>query len=747
MANSSPDYKKLFFEAEERRKQAEDEVKQGEERRRQEEQRRKQAEEEVKQEEQRRKRAEDVAKQERERNRQTTFMEFICHCHNLFSRPLKVATPSRSTTGTIPLPKGKHCPIRLRPWGDCIKQQQAVYDRVCHYLQPNKGPPELFPSLIALKGAARYVTDPMSSEQNLEAYEQIAVERHVRDVISELCKIPAAREEFMLGDGVHFDNHKNALKETFDELSETELSNTRRPRPDQFCVHRVDGNTNSLLLTVEYKPPHKLSAENLRAGLRPMELWDELVNRNTIPTDPAEKMQYNAELLSTSALVQTYDVMIEEGRAHAILTNGLARVLLYVSHDDPATLNYHLCEPNREIAGQLQSLQQPITSFARELCLCLMSFRSPTRNQEWRALARSQVQVWETSFDRIRSLIPKAELQKSPQSDNVTPSPGPSSSDYQPSSPLGSSTTGRQIPTRSRTSCAPTDTQKRTPSPDSSGSDSTEVTSRKRGFSQVMPSSTSAQRAARQRETGDNQYNRSRHHNAQFCTQRCLLALQDRDILDDACPNVGLHRQGDNDCNSHPITSEDLVLSLKTQLDENIDRCTPIGKCGAYGAPFKLTCLQYGYTVIGKGTTSELWKLVSREVQVYQILRKAQGSAVPVFLGTIDLAKTYFLHGAGAIRHMLLMGWGGECTATMELTPSLRREIRRSDKEIQSLGIIHEDLRRENILWSEELKRALIIDFHRSTLKSLPTFQRKQSAKRRPGHFGTEKGDAKRLRV
>lgn len=206
---------------------------------------------------------------------------------------------------------------------------------------------------------------------------------------------------------------------------------------------------------------------------------------------------------------------------------------------------------------------------------------------------------------------------------------------------------------------------------------------------------------------------------------------------------MALHRQ--DDCNSHPITLKDLLLSLKTQLDENIDRCKPIGKCGAYGATFKLTCLQYGYTVIGKGTTSDLWEEVSGEAQVYQILRKIQGSAVPVFLGTIDLAKTNFLHGAGPIRHMLVMGWGGECSTTIELTSSLRREIQRSDKRIQSLGIVHEDFRPENILWSEELKRALIIDFHRFSWKSPQTPRRMQSDKRRPER--TEDDDTKRLRV
>ncbi|KAJ5326885.1 uncharacterized protein N7506_009987 [Penicillium brevicompactum] len=516
---SSPDYKKLYLEAEEQRKHAEQRRIQEEERWKHAEERRKHAEERLIQEEEkwkqaveRREKAEHVLKQESERNRRTTFMEFLCHSHNLFSRPLKVKTPYHSTTVTIP-PKRTSCPLRLRPWNDCAPQQQAVYDRVCHYLQPNKEPPHLFTPLATFEWFTQCNIGPMHSERCLESYEQIAVEHHVRDVIEELCKIPAAREEFMLGDGVRFGNHENALNETRDELAEIDMSNPPRPKLDQFCAHRVDGKTNSLLFAVQYKPPHKLSVENLRAGLRPMELWDELVNRDTVPSDPMEILQYNAELSSASALVQTYDIMIEEGRAHAILTNGLARVLLYVSHDDPATLNYHLCEPNREIVGHLQSFQQPMTSFARELCLCLMSFRSPTRNQEWRNLARSQAQVWETSFDQTRSSIPKEELQKAPQFDNVNSRP----SKHHPSSALESSMADCQVSTRPRTSFTTTDSQKRTPPQDSSGSGLAEVGECKR---RITPSSSFTQQAAHECGNGDKQDNQSRYHDAQFCTQR-----------------------------------------------------------------------------------------------------------------------------------------------------------------------------------------------------------------------------------
>jgi hypothetical protein len=40
-------------------------------------------------------------------------------------------------------------------------------------------------------------------------------------------------------------------------------------------------------------------------------------------------------------------------------------------------------------------------------------------------------------------------------------------------------------------------------------------------------------------------------------------------------------------------------------------------------SPFKLTCVVYGYTVVGKGTTLGLWKEVSREAQVYHTVRPA----------------------------------------------------------------------------------------------------------------------------
>jgi hypothetical protein len=710
---SAPSYAALIEQLE----QAKALRKQAEEERNREATLRRQAEDESHREATLRRQAEDeshreatLRRQAEELNRQTTFDEYIAACHTLLSQPLRVAPPARSTKGGIGSPTGKYCPTKLCEWTSLPIQQLEIYNTVRRHLQPaGLDSPRLFPSTIELQGIGRNLClQPISSEKDLEFVEKLGKERQIQDIFSALCKIPSARQELRLGRGLHFDSHSNALDDDDASMEET---THRRMRPDQFCAHRLDGNSSTLLITAEYKPPHKLSVENLCAGLRPMDLWEEVVNSETVPTDGPDKLRFNAARLTGSVLAQEYHVMIQEGLAYSYVSTGIALVLLHVPEGDPTTLYYYLCVPNKDIpADGEQCLEQPLTAIGRLLCLCLMSCATPLRSNAWRNRVQNSVHVWQTDFEHTRSQIPNEQLQETP--------PG---SEYVPSSPPVSAYGGvRRRSTRLNPGCTPPGVNSdHNDSSDHSDSDlDTAEPHRKRNHSAVASSPPQPQvRSSRPFQSGEEGQTRQTAPN--FCTQRCLSGLQRGGLLDQACPNVSVHRRGEQ-TDRHLVTAAEMVLLLRKQLDIDVDRhCDPFGSCGASGAAFRLHCESYGYTIVGKGTTSRLWSTVLREAHFYQILRSAQGSAVPVFLGSIDLKQTYFLHGAGEIRHMLLMAWGGTPFTEPQwedMSSTTRKALKKSCAEIRRLGVRHGDVRPENVLWNSELNRVLLIDFHKSEL-------------------------------
>lgn len=112
-------------------------------------------------------------------------------------------------------------------------------------------------------------------------------------------------------------------------------------------------------------------------------------------------------------------------------------------------------------------------------------------------------------------------------------------------------------------------------------------------------------------------------------------------------------------------------------------------------------------------------------------------STWPIFTSSLALGRdsAYAPHSVG----------GGECVSDLDYYEKLHPEIKRSKKEIRSLGVLHQDIRPDNILWNAELGRALIIDFHRSRLDSRRIQKRMRQLKGRP--CGTEARERKRLRV
>jgi hypothetical protein len=358
--------------AEEERKRAEEERKRAEDADERAEEERKRAEDADERAEEERKRAQEAnerveqeqkrADEEQTKTRPTTFEEYIRTCHILLSKPLCVQTDkSLSTQGSITSPKDKPCPTLLKPWKDFPIQQQELFERISKYIPQDA---RLFSSVQYLTELGQDLCDrPLASEKDLEGYQRLAAEKPATNIISQLQGIKKARKAFRLGDGIIFENHANTLADTNEEVQQSlqnlrlsrrqQASNSKAKDSDQICVYKEADGTRSVCMIIEYKPSHKLSVYNLRAGLLRadsgfMDLLKDVINRPTIPTDPGEKFIYRSEWLVAAALTQTYRYMVENGLAYSYLTTGEAYVFLYIIESEPHTLYYHLAEPNAE---------------------------------------------------------------------------------------------------------------------------------------------------------------------------------------------------------------------------------------------------------------------------------------------------------------------------------------------------------------------------------------------------------------
>lgn len=316
----------LLREANERAKEANERAERERRRAEDEQRNREQADERA---EQGRRRAEEQEK----KTKPTTFEEYLRACHALLSKPLRIQTDkSLSTQGFITNPKNKPCPTLLKPWTDFPVLQQQLFERIYNYIPRDA---RFFSSTQYLTELGQDICDrPLASEKDLEAYQRLAVERPTTHIISHLQQIEEARQEFSLGSGIIFENHANTLSDSNGEVQQSlqdlrisseghQGSNPKPRNADQICVYKEADGTQSLCMIVEYKPSHKLTLFNLRAGLLradkgSLNIPEDVINRITIPTDPEEKFVYHSEWLTAAALTQTYTYMLERPRVQQI---------------------------------------------------------------------------------------------------------------------------------------------------------------------------------------------------------------------------------------------------------------------------------------------------------------------------------------------------------------------------------------------------------------------------------------------
>ena len=692
-----------------------------------------------------------------EQTRLTTLDEYIAACHaSVFSRLTIETNPKLTSKGSITNPRDKWCPTTMQPWSDFIEQQRVAFGTLYDTFPSER---RVFENKNFLHGLGNRVSKrPVANEKSLEYFLHHSVEDPVRNIIEELKEVPEVCSAFGLGNGIIFENHPHAISDTAEEVVDAEDGETpvappqtpvqprdlQQLRADQICIYRSDNAHSSrrtMIYISEYKPPHKLTALHLRVGLRPLNIYKDVVNRKTIPTsvDPDARFQYFAERLTASAITQTYHYMIEGGLEYSLLTTGEAIVFLKINWSDPGTLYYHLAEPSPEVSAHPNHFHL-CTAVGQYLAFTLVVLGAPGERrghgQAERQRAQQNLKTWATDFETTLRTIPENERMTSPEGSLA---PKPTTYEHFDRSPIilrwGRKTRGKckdNVPTRKSPSEESSDDESsakppETPTPAGRTRRSQRIQARKALDGGVGggagAADTEAEAKAKTSPVTADQEDRP------YCTQKCLLGIIRGQQLDDACPNSGLHRKGGNRLQTHhPVSHRQWLNMLEKQLKQSLDDgIEPLGLGGSRGVLFKVTLLAYGYTFISKGTIRVFIKHLEHEAAVYKHLRPIQGVHVPVFLGAIDLRpmnKIYYYDHRVYVVYMTFLSWGGYSTAEAEkhssTKQSLEQEASLSLQAVHRLGVLHKDVRPANMLVNSETGGVMMIDFERAELPKRP---------------------------
>lgn len=217
------------------------------------------------------------------------------------------------------------------------------------------------------------------------------------------------------------------------------------------------------------------------------------------------------------------------------------------------TLYYHLAEPGPEVDAHADNLLC-CTAVSQMLAFTVVALHSQVQGhgvgQDARQDAMDRLKVWRQDYDVTLRCVPETERTAPPMS------PAYRARTYNDieRSPYNLRHIKKKTPDTGGDN--PPQPSRKDPSSESSDDDP--------GGLQVAGSPTPSQprrgtRRGRSQHprggrSGRGEPKRGGHaHDRQYCTQRCLLGLVNNSILDEACPNVKLHRQQRTHSRCHPV--------------------------------------------------------------------------------------------------------------------------------------------------------------------------------------------------
>ncbi|PFH61827.1 hypothetical protein XA68_16161 [Ophiocordyceps unilateralis] len=717
--------------------------------------------------------------------RKMTLEEYLLDTHELLYSHLptiietnpKLITKNTGYTNV----DGKTCPDNIQMWTDFPDRQNEVLDELFQYW-PHLN--RVFEKRVFLEALGERVRGHrIASEDDMTSFLKIVIEDSVKGIVTTLKKEEDVATRFKISDGIRFQTCVQGISRKLSQgtRSGDTLQSEAGLMPDRFCLHDAGDHLGRTLIHVtEIKPPTKLTKTMIRDNMTPGKKIHEISLRLKLSrsndVSKEQRDEHNAKLIFAAAVTQTYHYMIRGGVDYGVLTQGELFVFLKINwNEEPGTLYYHIADPQSDVEADPGSCRR--TALGQYLAFTLMAVGRPSdvlaHGQDEIDAVERKCQRWKY-IRKDRAQQDAAQLHSNASSSFETANASvPSSQSYAPPDSqeteseeerINVAKRGKKLSTgrckgpsdekHSRKRGPPDDDEQPQEPPSGKGwtASGGQQTQHGRNENKTVRSHSGAGAATQ----GNNEQDRP------YCTQKCLSGLVSGGFLDADCPNTALHRGTYKSGLSHGCDPKSLHHSLShvqfldllwKQLKRTLDKgISPLNLRGARGVLFKVTLLEYGYTMVSKGTVEKGIKHLHHEAEVYQRLQPIQGKHVPVYLGAIDLRtmdRKYYYGLALDLVYMLFLAWGGKSlyhtdaqgTAEDELEEMAKRSLR----AVHGMGVVHQDVRLPNMLVNDGISGVMVIDFERSSLLEPPRRPLMDKPKRQlRGRTGRPSPDSKK---
>ncbi|CAM1508767.1 Fc.00g056150.m01.CDS01 [Cosmosporella sp. VM-42] len=630
-----------------------------------------------------------------------TLYQYLEACHSL-SLAIKVVTDrSLTTQGDTTHPTGRIYPRRIIPWNAFAEKQEEVWNRLSFsHLFASQA---VFPSQHQLD-YVRSLLHPVSSELELRSGQRDVAENAVQKLMDETYKDPLLASHLDLDGTVTFESHTN-LGNTDDSLSESMNRRARGKgnRADQFCIYRTSKDRNIPTVAIEYKPPHKLSRDEIVTGL-----VSEVQPDRDVINQEGEGFVFAARRLATAVVTQLFSYMVGKGIQYGYVCTGETYVFLHIPND-PSCVYYSVCVPSLDVQdGDETRLHR--TAVAQTFAFILQAIRSPPPSQAWHHDAE-KLNIWSVEYEDVLRSIP-ATVRKERRE---TP--------YKPQSWKGF----ERSPIRTRSRCLPHESRTQHPSDDDhddgddddgSPSPTPNRTNRQEASMTSGDSTSSEMQQQGGKEASQGNANlRENIHDRPYCTHQCLHGLAFGGSMDKKCPNLSDHGNGHIDRREFlHLARHQLLVDLGRDAD-----CMPLYISGSRGSLFKLRLSSHGYTLVAKGVEAIDVEHLCHENEIYDHLQALQGSFIPVCLGIVDLIVPYY-YDSGVYEHFMFLSYGGRpvLKELKGVDAGVARKISTALNRLHQHQILHCDAEPRNVLYDKRSGIFMFVDLMLAELHSRP---------------------------